>query len=188
MCLIRLCVLSYSGRTLSPANPVLNSRFIGPPIMKYQLMMVLGKNRRVQGLMCVLEQDQKRGEYMLLLWHKISFQISWMNVFGWCILYLLRLCWAVGKSVWYCQWLRAVPGVWVWYLWVWREALKGWGAVVLRQKSALGVISVKDVACHTWGWMVGSGEGKTFCCDLQRAFVVIYELLLLAKIKMFRWW
>uniref|UniRef100_A0A8B9NUW1 Uncharacterized protein n=1 Tax=Accipiter nisus TaxID=211598 RepID=A0A8B9NUW1_9AVES len=62
LCLIRLCILSYSGRTLSPANQVLNSCFIGPPIMRYQLMMVLGKNRRVQGLMCVLEQDQKHAK------------------------------------------------------------------------------------------------------------------------------
>lgn len=85
MCLIRLCVLSYSGRTLSPANPVLNSRFIGLPIMKYQLMMVLGRNRRVQGLMCVLEQDQKHGEYILLFWQKIPFQISQVNLFCLCI-------------------------------------------------------------------------------------------------------
>lgn len=177
MCLIRLCVLSYSGRTLSPANPVLNSRFIGLPIMKYQLMMVLGRNRRVQGLMCVLEQDQKHGEYILLFWQKIPFQISKVNLFCLCIFSLQPTpsvgLWASQSNIVLSVWHRAVPDVWdeqgTHYLRVQREALKGWGAVALRQKFALGVISVKNVACHMWGWVVGSGEGKRFSCDLQRA-------------------
>lgn len=35
--------------------------------MKFQLMMAHGKSRRVQGSICVLEQDQRPGELTWML-------------------------------------------------------------------------------------------------------------------------